>query len=191
LINLNDNKQALKKKLLLQRKNLSSFDVFIKSWFAQENLLNSIFFSKSNVLGVYYPVLNEVQTYRIIRKSLLAKKKVCLPKLQDGEIIFFSITTLNDLIAGKYNILEPLPNKNNICKDIDTVITPGIVFDKCGYRIGYGKGYYDKFLSKFSKQKISLIGLGYEFQIISEFIRYEPHDVKLDALITNKEILLT
>ncbi len=188
---MKDNKETLKKKLLLQRKNLSSFDVFIKSWFAQENLLNSIFFSKSNVLGVYYPILNEVQTYRIIRKSLLVKKKVCLPKLQDGEIIFFSITTLNDLIAGKYNILEPLPNKNNICKDIDTVITPGIVFDRCGYRIGYGKGYYDKFLSKFSKQKISVIGLGYEFQIISEFIRYESHDVKLDALITNKEILLT
>ncbi len=188
---MNDNKETLKIKFLLQRKNLSSFDVFIKSWFAQENLLSSIFFSKSNVLGVYYPILNEIQTFRIIRKSLLVKKKVCLPKLLDGEISFFSITTLNDLKAGKYNILEPLSNKNNVCKDMDTVITPGIVFDRCGYRIGYGKGYYDKFLSKLSKQKITVIGLGYEFQLISEFIPYESHDVKLDVLITDRVILLT
>ena len=126
-----DNKETLKKKFLLQRKKLSSYDVFIKSWFAQENLLNSFVFSKSKIIGVYYPVLNEIQTFRIVHKSLLTKKKVCLPKLIDEEIIFFSITTLNDLLVGKYNIKEPLLNKNNIC-EVDTVIAPGIVFDRAG-----------------------------------------------------------
>ncbi len=173
----------------MQRKSLSSYDVFIKSWFAQENLLNSILFSKSRIIGVYYPILNEVQTFRIIQKSLSIKKIVCLPKLYDGEIIFFSITTLNDLMLGKYNIKEPLLNKNNMCDEVDTVITPGLVFDKCGYRIGYGKGYYDKFFNKFSKKKITAIGLGYEFQLISDYIIHEPHDAKLDALITNKEVI--
>ncbi len=184
-------KEILKKKFLLLRQNLSSYDVFIKSWYAQENLLNSTFFLRSNIIGLYYPILNEVQTFRIIHKSFLLKKIVCLPTLQDGKINFFPINALNDLRVGKYNIKEPILNNNSICQEVDTIITPGIVFDRRGYRIGYGKGYYDKFLKPCSKEDITAIGLGYEFQIVSDFIPYESHDAKLDALVTNKEIILT
>ncbi len=188
---MKNNKEPLKKKILSLRQNLSPFDAFIKSWHAQENFLNSLFFSKSKVIGAYYPILNEVQTFRIIRECLMVKKTVCLPKLLDGKIVFFSIVTLNDLETGSFNIREPLLNKDDICEEIDTVITPGIVFDRCGYRIGYGKGYYDRYLKHFSKQNSNAVGLGYDFQLISEPIPYESHDVKLDALITNKEVILT
>ena len=186
---MTNNKEILRKSFLGQRKRLSSYDVFIKSWFVQENLINSIFFSRSETIGVYYPILNEVQTFRIINKSISTKKKICIPKLINNEIIFFSITNLIDLIVGKYNIKEPIIHENNKCIEIDTVITPGIVFDRFGYRIGYGKGYYDKFLNQFSKKSIISIGLGYDFQLISDIITHEHHDVKLDAIITNKEIL--
>jgi 5-formyltetrahydrofolate cyclo-ligase len=188
---MNGNKDLLRIRFLSFRKNLSSYDVFIKSWFAQENFLNSIFFSNSKTIGVYYPILNEVQTFRIIRKSLLLKKRVCLPRMQDGKITFHSITNLNNLKNGRYNIKEPLSKENDECEKIDTLITPGIVFDRLGYRIGYGKGYYDGFLERFSKNNITSIGLGYEFQIVLDFISYEPHDIKLDVLITNKEIVMT
>ena len=188
---MNRNKELLRTKFLTLRKNLSSYDVFIKSWFAQENLLNSFFFSKSKVIGVYYPILNEVQTFRIIRKSLSSKKKVCLPRIQDGKITFCSITNLNELTTGKYNIKEPQSNVNDEHEVMDTIIAPGIVFDRLGYRIGYGKGYYDGFLELFPKNTITAIGLGYEFQIISDSITYEPHDFRLDVLVTNKEIVLT
>jgi 5-formyltetrahydrofolate cyclo-ligase len=189
---LKNNKEPLKKKILLLRRGMHPFDVLVKSWQAQENFLNSLFFSKSEVIGAYYPILNEVQTFRIIHECLLVKKTVCLPKLLQGEIVFFSITTLNDLETGSFNIKEPSLNKGNICEEIDTVITPGIVFDRRGYRIGYGKGYYDRYLKNFPKQNGSnAVGLGYEFQLASEPIPYEPHDVKLNALITNKEVILT
>ena len=78
-----------------------------------------------------------------------------------------------------------------MCKDIDIIIIPGVAFDKRGYRIGYGKGYYDKFLNKFLNKNLTLIGFGYEFQILSFNMPTEVHDVKMDAIITNKEILLT
>ena len=188
---MTNNKEILRKRFLLQRKRLSSFDIFIKSWFAQENLINSNFFSKSETIGVYYPILNEVQTFRIINKSLSAKKKICLPKLLNNEIIFFSITNLIDLIVGKYNIREPIIHENSECVKIDTVVTPGIVFDRFGYRIGYGRGYYDKFLSQNSNKNVISIGLGYDFQLIPYTILHESHDVKLNALITNREILYT
>src|SRR5919112_4312400 len=170
---MNCNKEHLRIKFLSLRKSLSSYDVFIKSWLAQENLLNSFFFSKSKIIGVYYPVLNEVQTFRIIRKSLSLKKKVCLPRIQDGKITFCSITNLNNLKTGKYNIQEPQTKANDEYETMDTIITPGIVFDRLGYRVGYGKGYYDGFLEHFQKNNIIVIGLGYEFQIISDSISYE------------------
>ena len=188
---MTNNKEILRRRFLLQRKSLTSYDVFIKSWFAQENLLNSIFFSKSETIGVYYPILNEVQTFRIINKSIYAKKKICLPKLLNNEIIFFSITNLIDLIVGKYNIKEPIVHDNNECMKIDTIVTPGIVFDRFGYRIGYGRGYYDKLLSQNSNKNLISIGLGYDFQLIPYTILHESHDVKLNALITNREILYT
>lgn len=188
---MNGNKELLRTKFLTLRKNLSSYDVFIKSWFAQENLLNSFFFSKSKVIGVYYPILNEVQTFRIIRKSISLKKKVCLPQIHNGKITFCSITNLNELKAGKYNIMEPQSKVNDDYEVMDTIIAPGLVFDRLGYRIGYGKGYYDGFLERFPKNNITAIGLGYEFQIISDSISYDSHDVRLDVLVTNKEIVLT
>jgi 5-formyltetrahydrofolate cyclo-ligase len=184
-----DNKESLRKRILAQRKNLSSYEVFIKSWFAQENLIRSVQFSKCETIGVYYPILNEVQTFRIINKSISGNKKICIPKLLNNEITFYSITSLINLIAGKYNIKEPIVHENNECKKIDTVIIPGVVFDRLGNRIGYGKGYYDKFLKRFSRENVILIGLGYDFQLISDIIMHEPHDVKLDALITNRELL--
>jgi 5-formyltetrahydrofolate cyclo-ligase len=173
----------------MKRKNLSSYDVFIKSWIAQENLFNSIFFSNSKVIGAYYPIHNEVQTFRIINKSLSLKKKVCLPKIQEDSIIFFPLTTLKDLTAGRYNIKEPLITQNSECLKIDVVIIPGIVFDRFGYRIGYGKGYYDRFLNRFSKENIISVGLAYDFQIISDSIFPEKHDAKLNYLVTNRNIL--
>lgn len=174
---------------MIKRKNLSSYEVFIKSWIAQENLFNSNFFSNSKVIGVYYPIHNEVQTFRIINKSLSVKKKVCLPKLQDDDILFFPITNLKDLTTGRYNIKEPSTNQNTGCYEIDVVIIPGIVFDRYGYRIGYGKGYYDRFLNRFSKENIISVGLAYDFQIVSDPILHEKHDVKLNFLVTNRNIL--
>jgi 5-formyltetrahydrofolate cyclo-ligase len=184
------NKDILRKIFLMKRKKLSSYDIFIKSWMAQENILNSFFFSDVKVIGVYYPINNEVQTFRIINKSLSMKKKVCLPRLHEDKIVFFQINNLNNLSKGRYNIQEPAINQNNECNEMDAVVIPGIVFDKYGYRIGYGKGYYDDFLNRFSKKNIISIGLAYDFQLIPEPILNEKHDARLDFLVTDANILI-
>ncbi len=181
-------KKLLKEKYLLLRKNLSSYDVFIKSWFAQENFLKSIFFSKSKIIGVYYPVHNEVQTFRIICQSILHSKIVCIPKLVDEKILFYEFNLLDRFEFGRFGILEPLSDAKNLTNELDIVLAPGVTFDICGYRIGYGKGYYDKFF-KVAHNDIIKIGLGYEFQLLCDCIEREPHDVKMDFLITNKEVI--
>ncbi|MDQ4074157.1 MAG: 5-formyltetrahydrofolate cyclo-ligase [Thermoproteota archaeon] len=184
-------KRDLKKKFLLIRKNLSSVEVFVKSWFAQENFLNSKFYLDGKTIAVYYPILNEVDTIWIIKQSLMDNKTVCLPKLINDKISFFSIDSLRDLIKGEYGIMEPSLNNNNLVKEIDIAIVPGLVFDRCGYRIGYGKGHYDKYFNGCAANPLIAIGFCYDFQLLpANIINVEAHDHRLSAIITNKEILL-
>jgi 5-formyltetrahydrofolate cyclo-ligase len=184
-------KRELKKKFLLIRKSLSLVEVYVKSWFVQDNFLKSSFYLDGNTIALYYPILNEVDTTRIIKQSLIDNKTVCLPKLIDGRISFFSITGLRDLVKGEYGIMEPLIKHNNLVNEIDIAIVPGLVFDMCGYRIGYGKGYYDRYFSQYNSRPLATIGFCYDFQLLpSNIIRVEPHDHRLSVIITNKKILL-
>ncbi|HXT85193.1 MAG TPA: 5-formyltetrahydrofolate cyclo-ligase [Verrucomicrobiae bacterium] len=188
---MSEKKSRLKNKYLALRENLSPYEAFKKSLHIQDFFLNSHYFSNSKTIGAYFPILNEVQTFEVIQKSLSCKKKICLPRLDNNEINFYQFSAYDNLVKGKYNIFEPKIDNNNLCEDMDIIIIPGVAFDKRGYRIGYGKGYYDKFLNKFLNKNLTLIGFGYEFQILSFNMPTEVHDVKMDAIITNKEILLT
>jgi len=184
-------KKDLKKKFLLIRKSLSLVEVYVKSWFVQDNFLKSSFYLDGNTIALYYPILNEVDTTRIIKQSLIDNKTVCLPKLIDGRISFFSINGLKDLIKGEYGIMEPPLNYDNLVEEIDIAIAPGLVFDRCGYRIGYGKGYYDRYFNQYDASPLIAIGFCYDFQLLpSNIIRAESHDRRLSVIITNKEILL-
>ncbi|MDQ4074319.1 MAG: 5-formyltetrahydrofolate cyclo-ligase [Thermoproteota archaeon] len=184
-------KRDLKRKFLLIRKSLSSVEIFVKSWFAQENFLKSKFYLDGKTIALYYPILNEVDTTWIIKQSLIDNKTVCLPKLIDGKISFFSIAGLSDLVKGQYGIMEPPLNNNNLVNEIDIAIVPGLVFDRRGYRIGYGKGYYDKYFNQYDAGPLIGIGFCYDFQLLpSNIINVEPHDHRLSVIITNKEILL-
>ena len=103
------------------------------------------------------------------------------PKVIDNNMYFCYITNLNDLTPGKYNI--PEPTNENIVTDFDNAIciVPGICYDKENYRIGYGKGYYDRFLSK---NKIKTIGLCYK-ECMIEKIDNDKYDYKIDEVITD------
>jgi len=182
-------KEVLRKKYLLIRKNLPSYDCFIKSWSAQQRFLGSRFFTESKVIGLYYPILNEIQTFQIISQAILNSKTLCLPTIIDEQIIFFKYDPTKRLRLGKYGIMEPEATSENMNSCLDTVITPGIVFDMIGNRIGYGKGYYDKFFNSNTSQNTTLVGLGYDFQIILEKITCDAQDVKMNTVISDKRLL--
>ena len=122
-------------------------------------------FTESKVIGLYYPILNEVQTFQIISQAILNSKTVCLPTIVNEQIIFFKYDPTKRLRIGKYGIMEPEATSENMNHCLDIVITPGVVFDMTGNRIGYGKGYYDKFFNSNAYQNMTLVGLGYDFQI--------------------------
>jgi 5-formyltetrahydrofolate cyclo-ligase len=181
-------KQSLRNHYLQIRKDLSSFDSFIKSWTIQNYLLAADFFLNSKVVGLYYPILNEVQTFRILESSLLLAKTVCLPAVVEQKILFYRYNPTLGLKIGKYNIMEPTPTNSETNNQLDMIVIPGVVFDSAGNRIGYGKGYYDRFINLMTEYRPVIAGLGYSFQVHPEEISAFEHDVKLDILITEKGV---
>ena len=170
-------KQELRKKYLSIRKNICST---IPNSIITKKVLSHPKIITSSTILLYMSYNNEVDTISIIN-SLLPSKKIALPKVIDKEIKFFYINSLLELSPGYCGILEPITN-NPVNDYDDTIcITPGVCFSRDGYRLGYGGGYYDRFLSK---HKVYTIGLCYKECLVNT-LPHESHDKQIDEIITD------
>ena len=113
------------------------------------------------------------------------EKEVYVPVVKGNEIIPSLLKRWEELKSGAYGILEPEEIRAIEPHKIDVAIVPGIAFDFRGYRIGYGKGYFDRLLAKMDAMKV---GIAFDFQLVEE-IPHEKHDIKMDVIITEKRIL--
>ena len=145
----NDNtlKNQIKESILGQRNSLPQKEIIERSKRIQHNLFNLEQYKKSKTIMFFVSFNTEVHTHDMI-KTALKSKTVVVPKVSHNEIEQSLIIDFDNLIAGKFGILEPIEIMKIAYKNIDLVLVPGIVFDKEGHRIGYGFGYYDKFLRK-------------------------------------------
>lgn len=175
------NKEILREKYLKIRKNINELD--------REKYNNDIFkkvanleeYKQSKLLLVYVSLKDEVDTFKLIEHSLETGKKVAVPKCVGNNIEFYYIENLGELEKGKFNILEPKTDRKVIEFNNSICIIPGVAFDKEMSRIGYGKGFYDRFLKSYCGIKI---GLAYR-ECICEKIDNDINDVKIDKIITN------
>lgn len=154
----------------------------------QKEFIASAEFARANVLALYAPIYNEVDTFEVLATALAASKVVLYPAVCGERLIFRRVCGPNDLWKGTFGILEPASS----CEvyephRADVVVIPGVVFDADGKRIGYGKGYYDKALH-FMEGQGKLVGFCYDFQVV-DAITNEPHDVRMDLLITEKRVI--
>ena len=180
-------KSTLRKEYLRIRRNLKDKQEKDEGIF--ENLLSLSCVQNAGLLLVYVSSPIEVDTRRFIEYTLRKGQKLALPVCREGtnEMDFYRIETTDCLVPGKYKgIYEPDPSRCQKCKITDNTvcIVPGLSFDKNGYRLGYGKGYYDRFLSENS---VLTIGLCYE-ECVSESLPFEKHDKCVSVLVTEKEI---
>lgn len=184
-----EQKSVLRKKILEKRNSLSVPQILSKSKSIQEKLIGSIEFGKSKSIGIYLSKGSEVQTKEIISNALESEKIVLLPRVVLNDLQYFIVDKHDfdrDLFdLSKFGIKEPKITNMKV-EFIDLLIVPGIVFDYNGYRIGYGYGYYDKFMAeeKFSKS----IGLAYDLQVTKNPIPKFEYDKKIDVLITESGI---
>ena len=184
-------KQNLKSEILEKRKTLSKEEIKEKSSKVKENLYSLSEFKDSKNIMFYVSFNNEVDTQKLIKELLSNNKTILVPFVQKNNPILqlSEIKDFNDLEPKTFGILEPKEDKIKKfgINDVDLVIVPGIVFDKSGHRIGYGYGYYDRFLKKLNKNVVK-IGFAFEFQLVDK-IPEEQHDVPMDVVVTEKRIL--
>ena len=178
------NKDEIREKINLVRKNLSKEVIAEKSKKIVDALIKLKEYADAETIMPYISLNIEVDTKEFIKNELLKGRRVVVPFVEGDDIQVSELNEL-DLIEGKFGVLEPMKKELYEGK-IDVVIVPGVAFDENGSRIGFGKGYYDKFLEKF---KDSLrIGLAFEEQIV-DFIPSEEHDKSVDMIITEKRII--
>lgn len=156
-----------------------------KSYIIQKSFLASSAYKNADTLLLYSSHSSEVSTDMVFRQAMLDSKKIAFPRCIDGNGImeFYVVNGENDLEADMYGIKAPAEgckkltdNKNAVC------IVPGLAFDKKGFRLGYGKGYYDRFLASF--EGIS-IGFCYE-ETVTDRLLTDKYDKQVNFLITDK-----
>lgn len=174
--------------MLEKRNSLSYSTINTKSKEIQLRFTHSDEFNHAKMLAGYYAIGSEVRTAMIIDTALKSDRLVALPRIEGDHIKFYQILFNTVLVANRIGIREP-PISSNYCipENIDVILVPGIVFDTSGYRLGYGGGYYDRFIARKKKSTIS-VGLAYEFQICNKIHR-SYDDQKIDLLVTEKRML--
>ena len=141
-------------------------------------------YKNAGCIFAYVSYNQEVRTRDLIEHALKDGKKVAVPKVYGDMMQFKYISSLNDLQPGYMGIPEPsgdLECADNREDDV-LMIMPGLAFDEIGNRVGYGKGYYDRYLAQHNKTMYTKVALAYDFQIVDS-IKADAFDVKTDILI--------
>jgi 5-formyltetrahydrofolate cyclo-ligase len=154
-----------------------------------KNLFSWDIYKKASYIFCYVNFRSEINTSKILKTAMTEGKTVTVPKidLKAGLMKAYVIENINkDLIPGEYGIMEPM----DICHEadyskIDLIIAPGLGFTKNGGRIGYGGGYYDRFIQKNSN--IPVCALTYD-RLVLDYLPVKDHDVPVDYLITEKSV---
>ncbi|MBC7344676.1 MAG: 5-formyltetrahydrofolate cyclo-ligase [Clostridia bacterium] len=185
-------KKELRKAMVCRRNMLEDEVVREKSLIITDKVASLPEYQAARLVMAYVSFRQEVDTSFIITRALAGGKKVVVPvtdrrakDLVPSEIYDYP----SELAPGTFGIMEPRPEVRRPVDpaEIDLVLVPGIAFDRRGNRLGYGGGFYDRFLRKL-RPGVAKAALAYSFQVV-EKIDAEPHDLPLDLIITELEVI--
>ncbi len=181
-------KIVLREQMKRRRKELSRSEAKERSKLILEQLFLLPDFFRADVIHTYISSLNnEADTHEMIRLVLKQKKRVIVPIADAGtkSMRHSEIFSLGELAAGAYGILEPKMVRPVAVQELQTVIVPAVAVDRNGNRLGFGAGYYDRFLHDV---QLPSIALAYEFQIVDS-VPVEKTDVPVRYIVTENEII--
>lgn len=155
-----------------------------KSSIICRKLQKSDWYPDCSVIYGYYPLGNEVDCLPLLEQALRDGKRVALPKtLPECRMEFYEITSLSQVEEGSFHVMEPLEGCPLVQLEEAAVLVPGVVFDKCGNRYGYGKGYYDRYFQRYPK--LRRMALAYENQVTMHLMVQET-DVPMERIYTER-----
>jgi 5-formyltetrahydrofolate cyclo-ligase len=186
-----DERQALRRLILAARDAMPAMDRGRRSRIIFEHLWLLPEFARADLIFSYVAFRSEVETVPLIRRCLAAGKQVAVPLTRSRPPRLEAYRLLDvdrDLVPGYRGIPEPDPRRlpRVAPGELALVLLPGSVFDRQGGRLGYGGGYYDRFLSTAAPAALR-IGLAFELQVVAS-VPLEPHDQRLDFLITEEGV---
>ena len=146
-------------------------------------------YTNAETLGLTVAMKGEINTKEIIEKAWNSGKRVAVPKCnpKTKQMTFYYLTEWDQLEKVYFGLEEPRPDKTEMCPpdEIDLLLVPGLIFDRNGFRIGFGGGYYDRYLEDYSNSTVSL---AYHFQVVED-VPTETFDLPVEAIITDKQIV--
>jgi 5-formyltetrahydrofolate cyclo-ligase len=187
-------KSEIRKEIFRARAALPGEEAAAKSGLIAKKLLALEEYRRAKVIMAYVDFRNEVRTDGLIRESLARGKAVAVPFTDTREKRLVPSLLLNypeDLAPGTWGILEPAPGRLRPVEpaEIDLVVVPGVAFDPMGNRLGYGGGYYDRFLP-LTRPDCFHVAPAYELQIVPE-IETGPHDRPVHCVVTEERVIYT
>ncbi len=180
-------KQVTRQQLLSRRKQLTETTCLESSRQIQQRMIESDLFSSATTLALYSPVNNEVRTRLLHDCAVEQGKQVCYPRVVGESLQFVAIDSLELLQPGSFRVAEPVSGDALDVGMIDLLVVPGVAFDREGFRLGYGKGFYDRELSRVATATVS-VGLCFDFQLCDR-LPVEAHDQRLDYLVTETQFI--
>lgn len=185
-------KKEFRKKVLCERKKQSPEFISKNSSIITDKLLQMDCIKDAKTIMLYLDFNNEVKTDDLVSKLIYLRKTVASPITlkEERKLIPSQIKDLkNGIKIGAYNIREPKPEFSPVIdvKDLDVVIVPAVAYDTNCYRLGYGGGFYDRFLKNL-RPDAKTIGVAFDLQIFDE-VPKEPHDAQLDFIVTESKTI--
>ena len=183
-------KQRLREECLAAREALSEQERSVLDNRITQKLLATSEYAEATTVLTYVSVSSEVSTRMFIECALRDGKTVAVPRCLPGHCLeFVAIASLEQLVAAPFNLLEPakeLPAVTEDQKNNSICIVPALLVDTKGYRLGYGAGFYDRFLSTYPGKKICL---AYQQSLSRTTLPHTAFDVAVDVVITESEVL--
>ncbi|MCI5649066.1 MAG: 5-formyltetrahydrofolate cyclo-ligase [Fusicatenibacter sp.] len=180
-----ETKQSIRREVFARRKMADETEITAKSDLIFQKLIQLPEFLKAEYFFAYMDFKKEVMTAKMIEKAFALGKKVAVPKVEGENMIFYEICDFSRLESGYFGIPEP-----EGCKECTAqsgfLLVPGVAFDTQRHRIGYGKGFYDRYLA--AHPEFFKAAVAFEFQLFDE-VPYEKTDILPDLLITENRLI--
>src|SRR5690625_2032712 len=179
------NKSELRKLMISMLRRLNEIEKLETEKQLTKRLLSSEQWAKADVIGITISQPLEWSTKPIIEAGWKQGKTIVVPRCvpKEKKLQFYKFTSYDELEVVYYNLKEPIadPTKYTPKELIDLIVVPGLVFDYSGYRVGFGAGYYDRFLADYTGTTISIIS---EFQLANK-LPVESFDIPIDHILTD------
>ncbi len=186
---LGEEKRRLRAEIRARRAALAPEERKRLSRIICRKLTASELFRRARTIFFFASFGTEVETFPALGEALLRGQRVALPRtlLRERRLVFHRVFTLGELVPGPYGIPEP-PRQNPVVspEEADLILVPGLAFDRRGYRLGYGGGFYDRFLAGLSAPRVAL---AFSFQILPA-VPHEAHDLRVDVIVTERDLIV-